>query len=320
MKAHLAIVITCCVVLSHATIFDKIFGSSNEIGAILCNGGPNTKICLNSETCCETKYEAAGEYMCCARDTSCSYFEDKNGGGKTCCCPDGHECQADGSCAPKKVEVTAYWCDGPYSALCHNDEECCETKHESPGDFLCCAKNTTCSYFNDVNGGGKTCCCPDGHECQADGSCSPKQEVTAFYCDGPYSQLCMNSDTCCETKFEAAGEFMCCAHDTTCSYFNDKNGGGKTCCCPDGHECQADGSCAPKQEVSAYMCNGLYTKICHNSETCCETKYEAIGEYICCAHDTTCSYFNDKNGGGKTCCCPDGHECQADGSCAPKLF
>jgi len=264
--------------------------------------------------------------VCCAHDKTCSYYDDQNGGGLTCCCPDGHECQADGSCAPPQEAVTAYLCNEPnheYNYICANSETCCETKPEAPGAYMCCPYNSTCSYFNDANGGGKTCCCPDGHKCQADGSCAPNEEVTAFLCNEPnheYNYICKNSESCCETIYEAPGAYVCCAHDKTCSYYDDQNGGGLTCCCPDGHECQADGSCAPKKEVSAFWCAGAYSKLCHNEESCCETKHEAPGEYLCCAYDTTCSYFNDKNGGGKTCCCPDGHECQADGSCAPKLF
>merc|ERR1711934_1312455 len=82
----IAVFSICCFAISHANLFDELANAATqEVGAYLCNG-PYSQICANYEKCCETKYEAPGKYMCCARNNICTYFNGENG-GKTCCCP-----------------------------------------------------------------------------------------------------------------------------------------------------------------------------------------------------------------------------------------
>jgi len=263
---------------------------TQNVGAYMC-AGPHSKICKNTEECCESK-DQAGEFTCCPRSTHecgaegvcvekvtknlgaylcagpyskiCKNTEEccesKDQAGEFTCCPRStHECGAEGVCVEKVTEtVGAYWCNGPYSTLCKNSDKCCESKDEA----------------------GKFTCCPSTHTCGTNGACEPKakETVAAYWCNGPYSTLCMNQEACCESKDEA-GKFTCCPKET--------------------HQCSANGACVAKvtENVGAYMCAGPHSKICKNTELCCESKNQA-GEFTCCPRST--------------------HECGSEGVCVEK--
>merc|ERR1712156_4144 len=99
--------------------------------------------------------------------------------------------------------------------------------------------------------------------CAANGKCESKakQTVGAFLCAGPHSKVCKNSESCCQSK-DNSGEFTCC---------------------PSTHMCGVNGKCEPKakETVGAFLCAGPHSKVCKNSESCCQSKDKSEDQDHC---------------------------------------
>merc|ERR1712012_197568 len=72
-----------------------------------------------------------------------------------------------------------------------------------------------------------------------------------------------------------------------------------------------------EENVGAYMCAGLHSKICGKVQKCCERVNEAPGDFICCDPYEVCDHYNDPENKlpAKDSCCGVGTKCGPDGKC-----